>query len=287
LAHLEHTANIARIVPPIGIGDGPLVSVYDPAVPALSVYAQALIMAGRAEHCAAAIEAALARARTIDMPWYLGWALSGACSAGVLRRDFGEVRTRAEQLRAHCGDGQAHLQAVARFMLGWAAIVETDDRGLIALLREALEEVMSVADPLVTSRYFSMLADAHLKVRQPDEALAALERAWAERGESRFYDAELQRQRAAIVLARTGRRQAPRPAVQEAEAALESAIEIAVKQGAHLLALRATTDLCRLWRTSHRADAARDRLKQAIAVFAASYQDIDLREARELLASPS
>jgi DNA-binding winged helix-turn-helix (wHTH) protein/tetratricopeptide (TPR) repeat protein len=283
LAHLEHTARIAPTVPPIRIGEGPLGSIYDTAVPALGVRAQTLTLSGRAEQGAAAIEAALARARTIDMPWYLGWALSGACSTGVLRRDPVEVRRRAQELERHCGDGQEHLKSVARFMSHWAAVMESGDPAVVVPLRQALDEVLSVTDPMVASRYLSMLAEAHLRVLQYDSALAALDRADAERGENRFYDAELRRQRAVLVLGR-GRSGSRRSmAVKEAEAALEAAVDIAVEQGATLLGLRATVDLARLWRAAERRKDARRRLTQALAVFNEGFDDADLRQARELI----
>lgn len=285
LAHLEHTATMAPSVPPTCVGDGPLVSVYDIAVPALGVRAQALTLAGRAGQGAASIEAALARARTIDMPWYLGWALSGACSTGVLRRDCGKVRQRANELQAHCGDGQEHLKAVASFMLSWATLMESGNADLIGPLREALDEVLSIPDPMVASRYLSMLADAHLRLGQPDGAAAALDRAEAERGENRFYDAQLHRQRAALALLGVGRKRTRTKAVEGVETMLETAVDIARAQGSHLLALRASVDLARRYVASKRRRDARERLMQALAPFDEDCDDVDPREARELIAT--
>ena len=70
---------------------------------------------------------------------------------------------------------------------------------------------------------------------------------------------------------------------KEAEALLAQAIAIATAQGAHLLALRATVDLARLWLAADRGDEARRRLAQALAALDPTCNDIDVREARELI----
>src|SRR6185436_7909874 len=146
---------------------------------------------------------------------------------------------RAGELAHHCGDGHEHLRAVARFMSGWAAAMEGSDPLLLVQLRQAFDEVVSVPDPMVTSRYSSMLADACLHLGQRAAAAAALDRADAERGESRFYDAQLHRQRAALALCRAGGRRVTESVRREVETALETAIVIATEQGSVLLVLRA------------------------------------------------
>ena len=288
LLHLERAAAIATVHPPLGIGDGPLLSVYDTGVPALATLAQALTLSGRAQRGAMAVEATLARARKIEMPWYVGYSLSGACAIAVFRRDLRELRRRASELQTHCGDGQEHLQAVARFMLHWAAVIETRDPAKMGPLREALDEVATIPNPLVVHRNFSILADAHLALGEADEASTALDRAIDERGEGRYYDAQLCRQRAAILLVRRKRKSGTRDSSpKQAETLLEEAIEVAARQGTRLLGLRATVDLCRLWAGTDRASQARSRLTDALAAssegISASIEDVDMQEARELL----
>lgn len=281
LRHLELVATLAATTPPIAFVDGLATPTYDVATPALSVRAQALVLAGRAAQASAAMELALARAKTLEMPWYLSWALNCACNVAVMGRDPSLVRQRAGQLETHCGDGQDSFRLGAHFMLAWAAAMESDDPASTAAFRERLDEYGSIANPLVTARNFSMLAEAHLRVGQADGAVAALDCADAARGQSGYYDAERRRLRAAVALAR-GRR-GGRRAMQDAETALEDAIAIAAAQGAALFALRATVDLARLWSGTARRDDARQRLTEALAPFDDGPGDADVREARALI----
>lgn len=283
LSHFGHTARLSAILPPTRIGDAST-AVYDPAVPALGIRAQALTLAGRAQQGEVAIEAALSRARTIDMPWYVGWVLSNACFVGVLRREAAVVRRRAAQLEEHCGDGQEHLQAIARYMRAWAAVTETGERELLLPMTQALEQIMNTPDPMVASRYYSMMADGQLRAGEHASAAESLERAERARGANGYYVAQLQRQRAAVAIAHAhaDRRQAP----VEAETELEAATQTAAEQGAHLLSLRALVDLTRLHGADGKSDPVKQRLQQALACFEEAFEDADLREAREVLGSP-
>jgi DNA-binding winged helix-turn-helix (wHTH) protein len=280
LEHLDLVATLANATP-IRAGHGPTASAYDAATPALGVRAQALVLAGHAAPAAAAIELALARAGTLEMPWYLSWALNCACNVAVMGRDPTLVRQRANQLETHCGDGQDSFRLGARFMLAWAAVMESGDPASTHVFRERLDEYGSIPNPLITARNFSMLAEAHLRVGQPDGAAAALDCADAARGQAGYYDAERRRQRAAVALAR-GRR-GGRRAMQDAETALEDAIALAVAQGASLFALRATVDRAHLWHGTERSDDARQRLTQALAALDVATDAADARDARALL----
>ena len=128
---------------------------------------------------------------------------------------------------------------------------------------------------------FSMLADAHLAVGQTEEAARALDQAFDTRGEEGVFDAELFRQRAAILLARSREHAADG---ELAEQFLERAIEVAATQGTRLFGLRSTIDLCRLWLGAGKRRAAQQRLADALAGFDESPDDNDLRLARQLLA---
>ncbi|HYD46958.1 MAG TPA: hypothetical protein VEB21_01355, partial [Terriglobales bacterium] len=290
LPHLEHAATIAASVPPIGIGSvsGSLMSGYDTGVPSLITLGQALTLAGRGAQGQGAVAAALARAGKIETPWYTGYALSGACAIAVIRRDPEQVRQRADQLLRFCGEAQAlHLQAYARFMLRWVTVVESGTAAATASLHAALDEVNAVHNPLIMCRNFSVLADVHLRFGQVSQAAEALEQAFSTRGEARYFDAELIRQRAALILARNqGKRLLLRDR-KEIEDSLESAIETATRQGTHLFGLRASVELCRFWAATDRADEGRRRLALALAAVDVGDNEIDVRQAQALLAPPA
>lgn len=283
LSHLERVAVLAASVPPLTGGDGSLVSIYDAAVPSLYTLAYARTLAGAAEPGSTAIDAALARARMIEMPWYVASTLVTASVIGVYRRDLDVVRRWASESQVYCGNGQPLMQAMARFLFAWAELIETRDPALIEPLRAAHAETEPEGNPLARPRTFGMLAAAHLHLGQLEMATKALDDAFAGRGEARYYDVELYRQRAAIVRARSkGKR--PRAAdLKESAALLETAIDLATQQGTQLLGLRATVDLCRLPLTTDKRDEARQQLAQRLTGFPRNLDDVDLREARQLL----
>lgn len=280
LPHLEKAAAITASLPEASNPD-PALSFSDPSAPNLGVLAGALTLAGRADEGAVAIEAGVAYGRRFAMPWFVGFPLSGACGLGMIRRDLVETRRRALQLQEHCAVGSPVLQATARFTLHWVEIMESRDRQLLPALREAYKEVATANNPLNRHRFLSNLADAYLITGELVQAAACLDEAFTVRGEAVFFDAELHRQRAAILLARAGKRPSG-AAAKEAEELLESSMDIAARQGAHLFGLRALVDLCRL-SFAERPHELQRRLSDALSHFNQALDDTDLREARALL----
>src|SRR5215471_13271401 len=103
----------------------------------------------------------------------------------------------------------------------------------------------------------SWLADMHAKAGENRHALSIVERALTIIGDvtGRSWEAELHRQRAQILLALN-----PSMA-REAESHLKKSIEVARKQSAKSLELRAATSLAELWWTQGRPDEARALLE--------------------------
>lgn len=88
---------------------------------------------------------------------------------------------------------------------------------------------------------------------------------------------ELHRQRAQILL------ELNRSKVAEAELCLKHALEVAGRQSAKSLELRAATDLARLWQRQGRKDEARNLLEPTYRWFEEGADTTDLRRARDLL----
>jgi predicted ATPase len=93
-----------------------------------------------------------------------------------------------------------------------------------------------------------------------------------------FYEAELHRLRAALFL-----HGEPHDREREAEAGFRRALEMAGKQGAQSLALRAATSLAQLWHHQGRRREARDLLAAHYAAFTEGHATADLAQARGLL----
>jgi predicted ATPase len=127
--------------------------------------------------------------------------------------------------------------------------------------------------------YFDMLAETFLAASRYEEGLTQVNEALAVADSVgiRYWDAELFRRKAALLLA------AGEGDGSEAEVCLSKALDVARRQGARMLELRAATDLGRLWQRRNRPAAARELLLPLFRSFPDAEQCDDLREARELV----
>jgi predicted ATPase len=132
--------------------------------------------------------------------------------------------------------------------------------------------------------YLAMLVDVYGKVGQAEEGLTLLAEALAvvDKGGERFYEAEVYRLKGQLVL-QSG---VPGPKAkvgEEAEAYFLKAIEIARKQQAKSLELRATVSLAHLWRQQGKHREAHRMLSEIYHWFTEGFDTKDLQEAKVLL----
>jgi predicted ATPase len=124
-------------------------------------------------------------------------------------------------------------------------------------------------------------AAAYRRVERVEEGLAVLAEALAlvDTTGVRVGEAGLYMLKGWLLLARSGENQ------PEAEACFQKAIEIARKQQAKSLELRATMSLARLWQQQDRRDEARQMLAEIYNWFTEWFDTKDLQEAKALLDS--
>lgn len=79
------------------------------------------------------------------------------------------------------------------------------------------------------------------------------------------------------------RAQKPDSGIKEAEACVHKAIDIAQRQQAKSLDLRATVQLARLWQSQGKKEAARQRLAESYGWFTEGFDTKDLPEAKTRL----
>jgi predicted ATPase len=132
--------------------------------------------------------------------------------------------------------------------------------------------------------YLGLLAAAYRKVGQVEEGFTALSEALAivDKTGERYDEAELYRLKGTLTL----QSQVPSPRSQiekEAEECFWKAIEIARRQSAKSLELRATTSLARLWQQQGKKDEARQLLAEIYDWFTEGFDTKDLQEAKALL----
>lgn len=252
--------------------------IYDPLVQLQMAFGLAQVVAGREQRGWDSVESGLQRARSTGMPAYLGPALSRAIGIAIVRRDLAAARAFATELLALCESNALPLwREAARVQLGWLDVTERRDPALIEPLRLAVDDFHS-SGSLGRPRMFSMLADAYLLDGRVHEASEALDQAFDNRGQECLFDAELFRQRAAIIVAGGQRSQ-----LTAAEHFLERATEVAETQGTRLFGLRATVDLCRLWNRAGKRREAQQRLQQTLAMLDEDFAPADVRIARDLI----
>ena len=124
-----------------------------------------------------------------------------------------------------------------------------------------------------------MLAEAYGKVGPAEEGLRVLAEALAavDKSGGRFWEAELSRLKGELLLMR------PVCDEPEAEACFRQAFDIAHRQQATSLELRAAMSLSRLWQQQGKREEARQLLAPTFAWFTEGFDTADLQEAKTLL----
>jgi predicted ATPase len=122
-------------------------------------------------------------------------------------------------------------------------------------------------------------SDVSDHLSHPEDGLQALAEAHTlvEQQEERWWEAEICRLRGVLLLRQPGTPQ------EEAEAWLQRALDVARRQEAKSLELRAAMSLARLWQQQGKRDTARDLLAPIYGWFTEGFDTADLQEARALL----
>jgi predicted ATPase len=127
--------------------------------------------------------------------------------------------------------------------------------------------------------FLALLADVYAQEGQVEEGLATLAEALsaAQATGERWVEAELYRLRGSLLLRQAGTPQA------EVETWLQRALDVASRQEAKSLELRAAMSLSRLWHQQGKRQKAHDLLAEVYAWFTEGFDSADLQEAKALL----
>jgi adenylate cyclase len=128
-----------------------------------------------------------------------------------------------------------------------------------------------------------LLGEIYQAAGKVNEALAAVEEGLeiAVRNNDCHYDADLHRLKGELLLKKSKRNSTGTS--REAETCFRRAIEVARKQKARSLELRAAIRLARLWQTMGKAREASHMLKTIYGWFTEGFDTPDLKEAKRLL----
>jgi class 3 adenylate cyclase/predicted ATPase len=185
------------------------------------------------------------------------------------------VKAHVEEHIALATVGRANTE----FLRGWLLAEEGDVVAGITQMSKILVNQQAGRVSLRFAHSAAMMAEALRKSARSSEALNVVTEAIAtsQRGGGRYYEAELHRIKGELLLG-----QSPRTG-EAGENCLVRAIEIASRQGAKSLELRAAMSLSRLWQRQDKRDEARKLLTEIYGWFTEGFDTGDLKAAKALL----
>jgi predicted ATPase len=243
------------------------------------------------------IDNALTFAQKLVQPPSLAFVLFVAALLHQLRREERATWERVEACRALAHErGLAHWLVWGTTLRGWVLVEQGQKEEGLAQLREGLAAARAMGVELARPYYLALLAEACGRIGQAEEGLALLAEALAVVDKTRegMHEAELYRLKGELTLQSSIQRlassvQTPQSAFRnlqsEAEACFHKAIEIARKQQAKSLELRAVMSLSRLWQRQGKKVEARQMLAEIYGWFTEGFDTKDLQEAKALLDS--
>jgi class 3 adenylate cyclase/tetratricopeptide (TPR) repeat protein/ABC-type transport system involved in cytochrome c biogenesis ATPase subunit len=245
---------------------------------ALSFLAPTLLLLGYPEKSAAILGQAVSRAKATGHAYSIALALSHVAFLGTIGCDPQRAAIHADEAIAlSLEHGLASPGHRARFFRGALLAQNGDPEAGMELMRNAIAATEGNAERNRRTLYLSQLASAHASLGQTELAVDLLDEAiqTAEATGERFFEAELYRLRAEILL-RLGRK-------EEAEAAMGGALTRAQKQQARWWELRAATSLANHWRAEGKYGDAYSLLEPVYSWFTEGFDTPDLKHAEALL----
>src|SRR5262249_17278030 len=192
----------------------------------------------------------------------------------------------AEELMALASEqGFVFLLAQETFRRGWDMVEQGQGEEGMAQMHRGLTAMRVTGTEPRGFVNLALLANAYGKVGQPEEGLRLLAAALARmyKTDAFVYAAGLYRLTGELLLQQS-KVQDRKTNDEEAERSFQHAIEIARKQQAKSLELRAVMSLTHLWQQQGKKDEARQMLAEIYGWFTEGFDTKDLQEAKVLLA---
>jgi predicted ATPase len=245
--------------------------------------ARTLWLLGYPEQALTRIHEALALAHALLHPYSLGFARCVAAFVSQFRRDVSAVHKHAEAaVTLSTEQGFPQWAAMGTSLRGWALAMQGQGEEGIAQLRQGITVYQATEAALYVPYFFTVLAEICDYLGHPEDGLQALVEAHTlvEQHEERWWEAEACRLRGVLLLhAECG----VRHAALTAEEWLQRALDVARRQEAKSLELRAAMSLSRLWQQQGKWQAAHALLTPIYAWFTEGFDTADLQDAKALL----
>jgi TOMM system kinase/cyclase fusion protein len=222
---------------------------------------------------------ALTLAQELSHPLSLALALDYAAMFQQFRRESNLAREKAsEAIAISTQQGFEYYLGWGAIILGWAEAAEGDAKDGVGQIEQGLADLGSTGAQRSRPYYLALLAEAYGYAERAEEGLNILTDAFSfvDEKSERWWQAELYRIKGELLLKLNDR--AP-----EIEESFRKAIEVARRQSAKSLELRAVMSLCRLLQDQGKKDGARQMLSEIYGWFTEGFDNKDLLEAKALL----
>lgn len=263
----------------------------DPGVTCHCLAGMSLWFLGYPDQALTNVQKGLTVAKEIGSPYCETFALDFVTWIHILRREEHAAQASIDALmRIAPEQGFQFLLADNRVLHGWILAAQGMEGEGLQHVHSAIAAYEATGAVMSRPAHLVLLATVYGKAGQIEEALAALEgaRAVVDQTGERTYEAEMHRLQGGLTLdrsQRTGRkRRGATDAAAEAEACFQKAVEVASRQRAKSLELRAVMGLSRLWQQQGKRRQAHQRLGEIYGCFTEGFDTPDLRDAQTLLA---
>src|SRR5215471_11991174 len=250
----------------------------DDRVLAWSVLSRTLWILGYPQKATALGEKAVARARSLGLPFTTSHALDGEALLEVLGADLGSAGVRASEALNHSiKHSLTDIKHRTLFMHGALLAKRGDVQQGIEVMQSANAAIERTNHRNRRTLYLGHIAAAHASLGQPEIGLRLLDDALqtVETTSERFFEAELYRLRGELLLMLGNR--------DRVEEEFRRALAVARQQQARFWELRAAISVARLWRNEGKRNEARDLLAPVYGWFTEGFNTGDLQKAKALL----
>jgi predicted ATPase len=223
---------------------------------------------------------ALELAHALSHPFSLAYARCLAAFISQFRRDVPAVHEQAEATVALATEqGFPQWAALGTILRGWALAMQGQGEERMAQVRQGIAAWRATGAVVHIPYFCTVLADVCDHLGHTADGLQVLAEAHTlvEQHEERYWEAEVSRLRGILLLRQAGTSQV------EAETWLQRALDVARRQQAKALELRAATSLSHLWQQQGKRAAAHDLLAPIYGWFTEGFDTADLQEAKALL----
>jgi class 3 adenylate cyclase/predicted ATPase len=261
----------------------------DPGVACGGYRAFALWALGYADQALHQSQQALALARQVAHPYTLALALNFAAWLHQFRREAQDARAAAEAAIALADEqGFPNWFAMAKSIQGWAVAAQGQQAEGLTQMRQGLAAWQATESEVWRPNMLGRMTEACAETGQVDEALGLVIEALklVQQNGERLWEAELYRLRGELLLRQDTAAVRTRGwslQATEAEACFQRALDVARRQQAKSLELRAAMSLARLWQHQDKRTEAYDLLAPVYGWFTEGFDTADLQDAKALL----